>query len=748
MSDGKYSIDDILREVETHRGSDDDGKKPSFDGSVTDIIGGSEIDRAVRTGIQKKRADDGEKPDISVTAVINSIAAKKNKEPIKSSRTARQRTDEEVGRRVANDISEAIGKNVKKYPRKKPVLSAKQLTEEEVGERIAKEISEAADIKIWECLREEDTDMDEEGVREYTPRNAEEEYSDDDDIVPQDPESFVTTNTAQMRKLSKIEEINQALLKVDSESDDTLSSLNPMETRARATEQIKLDDENTDTLAVGGNDLKRIASRGDEKIKEYRPSATRKKDPENKADEVLFSATGVQRAAFPGGLHVGESIVDALNKKIREEKEEAQKAEEDAAPADETENTQSGKINVIASAPEETEEPEDERAAEIKQASELARKKKRRIANFILEDTGSDTDELERAQLYEGEDDEDDEDEVEEPVDLDDENVIRDRLSRAAKGLASRFFILLLLFAATMFVVAVNHFDLKLGSISNIVSYRVNPENFLYALLTIGILSFAACSSVISNGFSRLIKLRPDGDTLCALAHVTAIVAMVPYLAAGEYIQRGRSHVYLAVSLMALIFNTLSKLFTVRTAQKNFAFTSADRPKFFAERCEGDGAETLAKGAVSGIPAVASMRKTELLCDFILSTYCEDISDRFSRKLTPITIAAAVIGSVMAYFTCGNNITMNRVSWAATVCTAIFALGASFSGSLVVTLPLLSAARKSKERDSVILGYNAVEELCDVNAVLTDATALFPPLLSRSIISAATTSPRAAARAR
>ncbi|MDE7361457.1 MAG: hypothetical protein K2N38_05935 [Oscillospiraceae bacterium] len=286
---------------------------------------------------------------------------------------------------------------------------------------------------------------------------------------------------------------------------------------------------------------------------------------------------------------------------------------------------------------------------------------------------------------------------------------------------------MLLLFAAAMFVAVVNHFKLNLGTLSNIVSYRSNPENYLYALLTIGILSFAACSSVISNGFSRLLKLRPDGDTLCALAHVSAIAAMVPYLAAGEYIQRSRSHVYLAVSLMALIFNTLSKLFTVRTAQKNFAFTSADKAKFFVERCEGEGAEQLAKGAVSGIPVVASMRKTELLCDFILSTYCEDISDRFSRKVTPITIAAAAIGGVMAYFTCVDKVTMNKVSWAVTVCTAIFAIGASFSGSLVVTLPMLSAARKSGSRGSVILGYNAVEELCDTNAVLTDAATLFPP---------------------
>lgn len=770
MSDDKYSIDDILKEIDTNRSSGGE-KKSMFDGSVTDIIGGNEIDRALRAGKQSKaKSANGEKPDISVTAVINSISAKNKKEtpPL----AARQRTEEEFEERVAGDIAGAIDKREKPAHKEDVILPARQRTEDEVNERIAKEISEAADIKIWERLREEDDEVDEEGVRTYEPGSAHEavtaedlenEDNADDDIVFH--ESLVTTDTMQLRKQRKIEEINKALLKVDSEADspdDMLASLNPMESRAKATEQLKGGaDENTDTLAVGGNDLKRIASRGEEKVKEYRPSAARKKEPDNRADDVLFAA-GAQRPAFPNGLHVGESIVDALNKKIREDKKEekekkraeknprkyaaetaaaeAENAEnsektETAADAENTgsvpvEDTQSGKISLIASAPEEPEtEPEtdgESPADKIKQANELAKKKKRRIANFILEDMGSDTEELERLRYDDDEEDEDDD--AEDPVDLDDENVIHDRLSRALKGLISRLLILAALFAATLFIAIVNYFKLNLGTISNIVSYRVAPENYLYANLTIGILSFAACSSVISNGLSRLLKFRPDGDTLCALAHVTAIAAMVPYLASCQYIQLGRSQVYLAVSLLALIFNTLSKLFTVKTAQRNFAFISAaDRAKFFVERCDGDGAEQLAKGAVSGIPVIASMRKTELLCDFILSTYCEDVSDRTSRKISVATLAAALLGGIISFFVNPSTYNDNNLSWAVTVCSAICAVGASFSGSMTVTLPLYLAAKSNEQRGSSILGYNAVEDISETNAILVEAKTIFPP---------------------
>lgn len=266
-------------------------------------------------------------------------------------------------------------------------------------------------------------------------------------------------------------------------------------------------------------------------------------------------------------------------------------------------------------------------------------------------------------------------------------------------------------------------FKPNIGRLGNMIS---NPETYLYIHLGIGIFSFLSCSSVLSNGFTRLFKLRPDGDTLCALAHSGALVAAIPHLASSDYIQRGFSQIYLAISLSALIFNTLSKLLTVKAAQKNFEFVFGSKSKYFIERCEGSGSDQLAKGAVEGIPSIASIRKTEMLCDFIVSAYCEDSSDRTSRKIVPIAIAAAIAGGVIAFFTCKSNITGNKQSWVATVSTAILAVSASFSSSMTVTLPIYLASRKSKERGCAILGYNAAEEMSETNAVLVNAKMLFP----------------------
>lgn len=687
MADDKYSVDDILNEVKTGRSVKN---RKINDSDVNNILGTDDL-ADIFTGVQHNDAPGS--PDLSVTQILGDVSHES---------AARQRSENEVAERRSRDIAAAfdkrdsgrVGDDVTDEP-----FAARQLSDEESEIRLAEEISYAAEVKRWKKQDKSDDTRTYEDTLTYG--DTAEIPGSDDDIEFHSEEDFVPTDTMQLRKMQKIQDINQALLMADSEAahpESLAAGLNAMETRQKAKELFKGDDD-TDTLAVAGNDLKRIAN-SEETVKEYRPT-TRSKNPEPSLDGVLFSPTGIQKSS----LHVGDTIVEALNKKISEEKKAAKNPE----PAN-----------------EDSEFTEEDPVEKIRQADELAQKKKRKIANFILE--ANDTEEIEQQDSPKTIFDDVDEEDEDEPIDLDDENVIHDRLERSLKGLRGRLLILGVLFLATLFIAAANIFGWNLGKLNTIINCKFASENYLYTHLVIGILSFAACSSVISNGFMRLFRLHPDGDTLCAFAHSTAIVALVPYLASQEYIMRGYSQVYLCVSLGALIFNTISKILTVRTAQKNFEFVFSDRAKYAVE-CDSDGsAKQLAKGVVSGIPTVASMRKTEVLCDFIVSTYCEDLSDRLCRKITPISLIAAFGAGIAAFFIVSSetNIVMNRVNWAITVLTAIFAVTASFASSMTVTLPLYLASRKSKKRGSVILGYEAAENLSDTNAVLIEASTMFP----------------------
>ncbi len=498
-----------------------------------------------------------------------------------------------------------------------------------------------------------------------------------------------------------------------------LDSINPMESRQKAVEIVKSGEttneftihhpSNTNTFTVGQPlDMHMFKEDG---VREYNPTSG-----SSSFDNTGKPYEGIQNAGLSAEIHLGDTILEALNKKIAEEENVAKNEEPSVEVAQDVEEKPS--------------EEAEEAVEHIRQVDELARKKKLKIANFILEN--HDTEEI--APPPEEDDYEYEEEDEDEPLDLDDEDVIKDRLNQTTKGLIGRLVILLVLFGVALFVAIVNALeaDLNLGFLTRIISRRAATDNFIYTYLLIGVLSFSACSSVISSGFSRLIKLRPDGDTLCALAHVTSLAALVPYLFVGQYVLMGQCEVYLTVSLAALICNTLSKLCTVITAKRNFAFVFSGKTKYFIDRCSKDNEAQLAKGIISGVPNIGAMRKTEVMYDFIISAYSEDASDRMSKKIVPAVMVAAIVGGVLAFFTHttgenGTEVAMsNRIGWAVTVLSAIFALGASFSSAMTVTLPMLLASCKNNQRGSCILGYNAATRTSEMNGVLVEANTLFP----------------------
>lgn len=725
MSDN-YSIDDILAEIDRKRGG---GSKSTE--SVTEIISEAELHSAMNSTSHTRMPSAEESEPVSgdeeARERAESIrrAAEANRRKAENKRREREERQQEQ-RRLEQERAEQEQRMQFSEPEKPAEPEHSGYTSElSSPTEAAKLFGEPEPPKPERVVQPES-----EYVQPYVKPKV---SGGDDDIVFHTKSDLVTSETMQMKKLQRINEINRALLEADraaEEPEELLDSLNPMESREKAVDGLKNSAEPQgdigDTLAVSGNDLKKMSSGKAEHVKEYSPVTSRRKG--SKADEVLFTP-GAQKKSDAAGEkdRSSEALVASLNKKLREQREKDRAEERTVTITDlsDPRNLPPRALNIDYDNKviDTSILPKTDPVAAVREAEALAERKKRKIANFMLADID---DEVEDAEEKEAEDDDyDDEDDEDEIIDLDDENVITERLARAGKGLAGRLTILALLTAAAA-IAAVFYF-FKIDSIP-ILSELIKPDIFLYANLTIGILSFGACSSVITNGFSRLFKGKPDGDTLCAFAHLGALGAIVMYLAETNYLAMNRSFCYLLVSMLALCFNTVSKLCTVHAAKNNFRFISGDTDKYFVECTDGEDAERLARGAGHGIPVIASMRKTEMLCDFIISTYCEDVSDRISRVLTPIMIGVSLAAGALGFFAetgVTSNI-MNQWSFAATVFSAVLCVGASFTGALVVMLPMLSASRKTNERRAAILGYSAVEDFSSVNSVLVEAKTLFP----------------------
>ena len=721
-----YSIDDILAEIDRKRGG---GSKSTE--SVTEIISEAELHSAMNSTSHTRMPSAEESEPVSgdeeARERAESIrrAAEANRRKAEKKRREREERQQEQ-RRLEQERAEQEQRMQFSEPEKPAEPEHSGYTSElSSPTEAAKLFGEPEPPKPERVVQPES-----EYVQPYVKPKV---SGGDDDIVFHTKSDLVTSETMQMKKLQRINEINRALLEADraaEEPEELLDSLNPMESREKAVDGLKNSAEPQgdigDTLAVSGNALQKISSGEAEHVKEYSPVTSRRKG--SKADEVLFTP-GAQKKSDAAGEkdRSSEALVASLNKKLREQREKDRAEERTVTITDlsDPRNLPPRALNIDYDNKviDTSILPKTDPVAAVREAEALAERKKRKIANFMLADID---DEVEDAEEKEAEDDDyDDEDDEDEIIDLDDENVITERLARAGKGLAGRLTILALLTAAAA-IAAVFYF-FKIDSIP-ILSELIKPDIFLYANLTIGILSFGACSSVITNGFSRLFKGKPDGDTLCAFAHLGALGAIVMYLAETNYLAMNRSFCYLLVSMLALCFNTVSKLCTVHAAKNNFRFISGDTDKYFVECTDGEDAERLARGAGHGIPVIASMRKTEMLCDFIISTYCEDVSDRISRVLTPIMIGVSLAAGALGFFAetgVTSNI-MNQWSFAATVFSAVLCVGASFTGALVVMLPMLSASRKTNERRAAILGYSAVEDFSSVNSVLVEAKTLFP----------------------
>ena len=726
MSDN-YSIDDILAEIDRKRGG---GSKSTE--SVTEIISETELHSAMNSTSHTRMPSAEESEPVSgdeeARERAESIrrAAEANRRKAENKRREREERQQEQ-RRLEQERAEQEQRMQFSEPEKPAEPEHSGYTSElSSPTEAAKLFGEPEEPPKPERVVQPESEY----VQPYVKPKV---SGGDDDIVFHTKSDLVTSETMQMKKLQRINEINRALLEADraaEEPEELLDSLNPMESREKAVDGLKNSAEPQgdigDTLAVSGNDLKKMSSGETEHVKEYSPVTSRRKG--SKADEVLFTPGAQKKSGAAGEKdRSSEALVASLNKKLREQREKDRAEERTVTITDlsDPRNLPPRALNIDYDNKviDTSILPKTDPVAAVREAEALAERKKRKIANFMLADID---DEVEDAEEKEAEDDDyDDEDDEDEIIDLDDENVITERLARAGKGLAGRLTILALLTAAAA-IAAVFYF-FKIDSIP-ILSELIKPDIFLYANLTIGILSFGACSSVITNGFSRLFKGKPDGDTLCAFAHLGALGAIVMYLAETNYLAMNRSFCYLLVSMLALCFNTVSKLCTVHAAKNNFRFISGDTDKYFVECTDGEDAERLARGAGHGIPVIASMRKTEMLCDFIISTYCEDVSDRISRVLTPIMIGVSLAAGALGFFAetgVTSNI-MNQWSFAATVFSAVLCVGASFTGALVVMLPMLSASRKTNERRAAILGYSAVEDFSSVNSVLVEAKTLFP----------------------
>ncbi|MCL2578673.1 MAG: hypothetical protein FWE32_01420 [Oscillospiraceae bacterium] len=243
-------------------------------------------------------------------------------------------------------------------------------------------------------------------------------------------------------------------------------------------------------------------------------------------------------------------------------------------------------------------------------------------------------------------------------------------------------------------------------------------------LLSITLLSVGVAlvgSSAMGGGLISFFKLRANSDSLAALAMLGAAGQCVYALLNPENVRIESLTFYAALASASMLFNALGKLSMISRIQQNFKIISSDKPKraVIIATDEGFTREYL-KGATRR-PSIAYTAQCDFFTDFLSLSFSDKYDVGINKAVAPVCLAGAAVVGVLAYIlTQGSSIT------AVSAMTAILCLSATFSATFIENVPLGKLTQKLAPRGGMVSGNKAVEDFCDISALVLDEKDLFP----------------------
>ncbi|MBR4888164.1 MAG: hypothetical protein IKU17_03370, partial [Clostridia bacterium] len=225
----------------------------------------------------------------------------------------------------------------------------------------------------------------------------------------------------------------------------------------------------------------------------------------------------------------------------------------------------------------------------------------------------------------------------------------------------------------------------------------------------------------ILNGLGGLHKMQCNADTAVSFAAIAGLLQALFALLFTEKLQSGSLHMYTAVICAGIALNSLGKFFMSRRIYANFRQITAGDTKYAMKVFDDSGMTTrMCHGAVEGQGVPAYARRTEFLADFMDISYAPDRSEDASAVLAPIAVVASLLLAVVSFFL--------KAGPAGALCvfTAALCITVPFTNMLAIHLPVSRLSRFARMNGGVVLSSETIEEFGDTNAVMLDASDLFP----------------------
>ena len=305
-----------------------------------------------------------------------------------------------------------------------------------------------------------------------------------------------------------------------------------------------------------------------------------------------------------------------------------------------------------------------------------------------------------------------------------DASLILDDLYELKGNLSAKFAVQLIALLISIYFSAAPLYNLPM---INSLNPSVSPHTYSFVLFLISAIVLFSSFSVVTSGLKNIFMKKADCDSLVSLSLIISTIAAAISTGNTDLIQNGNIYIFTPVAIAGFMINTIGKHLIVNRAINNFDALISDKEKHALIYIDDETkAQQLTKGIINDYPILAASKKTNFAADFLKYTYSSDISDRFCKTAVPAITIFSLLMTVVSTLFYHNTLDTFNPSFVAYAFSLFISAGACFGIPIIVNLPLSSAATDSEENESIILGYQSIDDFYDTNSIIINASQLFP----------------------
>lgn len=229
------------------------------------------------------------------------------------------------------------------------------------------------------------------------------------------------------------------------------------------------------------------------------------------------------------------------------------------------------------------------------------------------------------------------------------------------------------------------------------------------------------CNTTVTNGISGLFSFKGNSDTVLSFTCIVGIIQSLTALFASTDFYDGKYNLYTPIIMFALLLNCIGKTIMMLRIRRNFKFVASKDEKYAAKIYNDEKkAQRLMVGIPVNKPIIAFQRKTGFLKNFLKLSYMPDPSEEMASRLTPL----AVLGSIAVAVAYGF-ITKSVIGALSALCV-VAVLFTPVAALIAINFPISKLCKRVLKSDAMMVGYPAVRQFSDCNAMMIDAKELYP----------------------